>query len=459
LGFLYNSCVTILNSIRIIINTKEFKIRFIKKESKMRIFIKNMLYRLGKKSYSALLAMFFVGQMLPAIGVSSAGMAALQKTQNEQAERYGIDARSMGEIQEQTTSDKYTQSEAHLQIKSVRELLAKEAPEKIVPYLDLISDCLVKEQELKDTHYVFYHTTDNVWRVAQDLYTQLYAHFKNPSGQKIDENFTFLRFENQSGPQAKEFLLNELRENGLVDDNGKARVILLSVNLALFGNIESPSECTWEYFLRERKHQEPDLTTYIKIMDAFGLTHKYVEDLAHLAPLFETKEKTLLQIFVPKNIVDEIGYLAWATGIPAHAETINWVRTNLHNKTYKFKNDPETGEPKAAALWAMSDLAETFKKEQEKNPMFKDLIESVKAGEFSLDKYLKIYRNNPWELPGLNYAQARLIFSSNALLNPASGIQFYRHSSATKEQLKNYSEKLNDLVDKIIAEKEGGQNV
>jgi hypothetical protein len=316
--------------------------------------------------------------------------------------------------------------------------------------MNIFADCLAKEVENADTHYAFYHTTDNEWRLAQDVYTQLYAAF-NPSTPK---DFAFLRFEDISGPKAKDFLVNELRQHGLVDDNGEVRALLLSVNISLFGNTGFPSECTWDYFLKTREHVQPGRDTYDQMMDKFGVSRKYVEELLSLMKLLETKEKTLLQIFVPKHKIDEIGYLAWATGIPAHDEVVNWVRSSVQKKVYpKYKKDPETGKVYAGELWAMWDLADKFQKQQEKDPMFKNLMENVKAGDYSLDKYLKIYCNNPWEIKGINYAQARLIFSPDVLLNPLSGIKIYRYTSMTKQQNSEYSKKLKDIIDKIVATK------
>ena len=355
-------------------------------------------------------------------------------------------------VQAQRTSDRFTQTEAFLQLTRIRDLLSEESSSRYIPYLNIISDCLVKEQELKNSHYAFYHTTDNEWRLAQDVYTQLYIR-QNPLGKKVGETFTFLRFDDFPELNAKEFLVNELKKNGLVNDTGELGAVLLSVNVSLFGNTGRPTSCTWDYFLKEIGHNVPDRKAYEKMMDKFGLTHKYIDQLLSLMKLYDTKENTLLQIFVPQNRIDDIGYLSWSKGMPLHEESIDWIKEYMKKKSWTHKQG------KHVAVWAMEDLAKQFKKEQEKNPLFKDLIESVQAGDFSVDGYLKGYRNKPWKTPDINNTQVRLIFSPDGLLNPAAGIQFYRYATVSKTKLKEYYKRLNEIIDKIITEKEGEENV
>ncbi len=338
------------------------------------------------------------------------------------------------------TSDKYTQTEAFLSLPDMQKLIAKHY--NIKPYQKLIDAIVTNERRYKDNFYVFYHGTDNSWRLPQDLYTQLYAYFNPFELPATSQEFTFLRFEDiSSQPKAKDFLVNELKNNGLVNDHGKMGAILLSVNLSLFGNVGDPSECTWEYFIKTRGHLAPDRKIFEKIMDKFHVTHKYIDELMALTKLYETKEETIIQIFVPKNKIDEIGYLAWVKGLPADEETIAWIESHVKNKAFTKRS------------FAIVDLTDQFKQEQEKNPLFKNLIARAEKGDFSLDSFLNVYRNRPQDIKNINTVSARLIFTPDVLLNPASGVKFFRYSTATPEQLKRYHERLNEVVNKIIAEK------
>src|SRR5690606_13086003 len=288
----------------------------------------------------------------------------------------------------------------------------------------------------------FYHGTDNVWRLPQDLYTTLYAKF-NPSLFTVGvKDFIFLRFGGDyKSIDPQQFLLTELQKNGLINDHGKMGELLFAANLALFGNVGVHRECSWDYFMKSRGHTNPDRTIYEGIMNTFGLTHTYINELMSLVSMYQTKEQTLLQVFVPKNKVDEIGYLAWIKGIPAHEPTMDWVLQSVRSKRF-----PKTQQ-------SIVSLTEVFKNEQEKNPIFKNLIERVKAGDFTLSNFLQAYRNNPISIKNINDVMARLIFTSAVLLNPQSGTKIFRYSTATSQQLQKYYQRLGEIINKIIVNK------
>jgi hypothetical protein len=371
----------------------------------------------------------------------------LGQVQAEQRVKYGVNKKSLAQIQEQTTPDAFTQTTAHLQTKFVKDRMAKASSSDYVPYLNVIFDCLVKEQDLKNSHYAFYHTTANEWRLAQDVFGQAYAR-AHPS-EKI-EDFFFLRFTDFKENSPRNLLLEELKKYGIVDnDQDHLKLVLLSVNLSLFGNIDWKSSSSWDYFINQ-KLDGPSRKIYEIIMDQFGLTHKYIDELMSLVELIKTKENALLQIFIPQNKVDQIGYLAWSLGFPSHQKTIDWVSKHIKKTSGKIGS----GTDRAKAL---KELSGKFKK-NEQNALFKDLLKSVEEGDFSLNAFLKIYRNKPWDIEDIDHAQARLIFTPNGLLNPAADIRFYRYSTTTPEQLREYTQRLNVIMNKIFAEsKKGGK--
>jgi hypothetical protein len=305
---------------------------------------------------------------------------------------------------------------------------------------------IAKEGEYKNDYYVFYHTTANPWRLAQDLHKLLYARFSADSG--IKREFKFLRFsgEHAVNTTPQEFLLNELKTKGLVDDNTETKFLMISVNLALFGNVGFPGECSWEYFIKPQEHAKPIRGVYQDMMGNFGLTDQYIDEIMSLADIYDTQEDTIIQIFVPKNKVDEIGYLAWVKGIPAHSETIDWILKNAKGKSFTKHVKP-----------TMEKLTEDFSQAKEDNPLYDHMIQSIQAGDFSLEAFLKVYRNQPWKLKNINDVSARLLFTPDVLLNPDSGVKYYRYSTATRNQLKEYHKKLDEVVNKLVADKESRQ--
>ncbi len=337
----------------------------------------------------------------------------------------------------QIQSDKFTQSQAHMSLPEIKKLIDTKYNTK--PYQKMIDAIIGREKEFKDDYYVFYHGMKNVWYVPQDLYTRLYFHFKKLPAHLL-QSFVFLRFDGVSFSSVgvQDFLIKKLKENGLVNDHDLTDV-LFSVNLALFGSVGDDPECTWQYFMKARKKIEPDAQTYEKILDMFGLPHKYIDELMKLTKLFDTEEQTIVQIFVPKDTVDQIGYVAWIRGNPAHQKTMDMVLQSLKDK--KFEKSP----------LAMDYYTALFKREQEKNPIFSNLLERVKAGDFTLNYFLKFYRNYPELITDINRYQARLIFTPDVLLNPLSGVKIFRYSAVKADQLQKYQQKFDEVFKKIVA--------
>jgi hypothetical protein len=377
--------------------------------------------------------------------VREKSLAHIQKVEEKRA---GIDNRSLQEIQDLTGPDNYTQTEAYLQQSKLRELVTTEFKHdfEIVRHMGVISRVLAKEAELRKTHRVFYHGIINEWTVWQDTLTKLSNHF-NASAKKSGE-FIFLRTKGGGVDEpTKEFLISQLQANGLVDDNNETRGLLLSTNFSPFGNTGFEGESTWRFFIHAHSHTEPSKEMYEKIMDEFGLSYTYIKELMDLVPMLRSKHEALLQIFIPKTIVDDTAYLAWVTGVPAHDEIISWVRTNVKNKKYT------SGGGKTGEMRALESLKKNFKKEQEKNKTFRDLLETIEKGDYSVNGYLNIYCNKPWELPDLNYSQARLILTNDMLLNPQSGIEMFRYNEIDHKLQEQYEERLDQIIKKIIAAK------
>ena len=345
-------------------------------------------------------------------------------------------------VAEKKGSDKYTQSEAHLSLRHIRELITRTY--NIEPYLNIISSCIAKEGELKKSHYVFYHAHDNVWRAPQDLYRRLYERLE-PIKEKI-KDFVFLRWESPGDLKisARKFIVDQLVNYGLINDNyDETSAILLSANLAIFGNVGFPGECTWEYFINPKSHKNPKPSHFEGILDMFGISHKYVKELINLAYTLRSKEQTLVQIFIPKEIVDYVGYTAFLQGIPADKQTMDWILDHIPKKKHAQFTPYEK---------ALKNIRKIFKTEQDKFPIFKELHERAEKGDFSIDALLKIYRNTPQLIDNINYLQARLVFTKDILMTPDIGIKFFRYDKIPQEKLQKFNQKFDEIVDQMVQE-------
>lgn len=372
--------------------------------------------------------------------------AGISQKKQKRARRDRVDERSIAEVMASSGPDRFTQTEAHLFLQPVRELIQQYyAKNDLAPHLDVVSAAIANEAEYKNTHYAFYNTTPNAWRLAQDVYTRLNAH-ANPNA--IAKDFKFLRFNDEGvNSTPKGFLINELKEKGLVDDNTSTGLLMLSVNFSLFGNVGFPGECSWDYFVHPQGHAEPIRAIYENMMNKFGYSHKYIDELIALAKIYDTKEDTIVQILVPISRIDEIGYLAWVKGIPAHGPTIKEVlrQTGGSKKFLGEKGQKGTKE-------TLEKLAEKFA-QNKNNKLYKDMLEHIEAGDYSLEKFLKVYRNKPWDLKEMNNVTGRLLFTPTVLLNPKSGVKFFRFSTVSHDKLKEYNNKLNSIIKRMIAEK------
>ena len=348
-------------------------------------------------------------------------------------------------VAEKKGPDKYTQSEAHLSLRHIRELITRTY--NIEPYLNIISSCIAKEGELKKSHYVFYHALANVWRVPQDLYRKLYERL-NPLTKKI-EDFEFLRWK-PSGDlkvSAQKFVVDQLVNYGLINDNHPdTAAILLSANLAIFGNVGFAGESTWEYFMTPKSHFKPKPENFKEILDIFGATDEYIDQLRQLSDILYTKEQTLMQIFIPKEIVDYVAYIAFLQGIPADKQTIDWVLEHIPRKLQRRKIFTPYEKP-------LKRIRTIFKTEQDRFPLFKELHERAQEGDFSVSALLEIYRNTPRKIDNINYIQARLVFTKDVLMTPGIGIKYFRYDTISREKMREYNQKLDEIVDQIIQER------
>lgn len=341
--------------------------------------------------------------------------------------------------------ERFTQTQAYFQVPKLTKLVLDKFHSDFEPvqHMDLVSRVMAKEAELRDTHWAFYHGTFNTWSVWQDTYTELFNHFNPSLAQEGDADFIFLRSRGKANVKAQDFLVGTLKEHGLVDDRGETAALLLSVHLSLFGGTSFSGESTWKYVMQQKSHRSPTRESYESVMDEFGVSQQYIDELMKLQDFIDTKQQTLLQIFVPKSIVDDISYLAWTAGIPAHQGSIDWVK----NSKIKATKDS------SSAVNAITALKDTFKNEQEKNPLFKEMLEVAEKGGFSVDDYLTRYCNKPEGLSNMDEVQARLIFTDDILLNPVSGVRMFRHTAMKHDTAKEYKERLRKIIKQIVATK------
>ncbi|HEV2916194.1 MAG TPA: hypothetical protein VGW78_00445 [Candidatus Babeliales bacterium] len=355
-----------------------------------------------------------------------------------------------------------TQSEAHMSVPLIQNMVkALYNLEENPYYQELFNQVVEKERQFNNTHYVFYNAFSNEWRVPQDLYLELYKRL-HPLTINIEDFRTF-RWIPVTHQTPKEFLKREMIEYGLVNDNEpRIKAYLLSTNLALFGNVGFAGECTFEYYLNAKSNTPVSESVFKGILDIFDnpstykegetpILYSFLPEITELnkylvvMPLPNGKEpQTLSQIFIPKNLVDTVAYVAWVQGNPYDEKLVTWVETHIQKR------------PGQAPIFAKSapflqEIRDLFKDVQISHPLFKKILEGIEQGKYNISTILNEYKTTPEYIPGLNNMQARLILSPQYIGNPSANVKIFTYDRLDKDKFAQYNQKLNELADNIVS--------
>lgn len=187
---------------------------------------------------------------------------------------------------------------------------------------EILNQVLAREIELSETYYVFYHGTKIEFLLFQDVL----KYFAQLNKSKPLNDFFLLRIptdEFKRYHSVQQFLHD--MEYDINDNIDPARRYLLSVNPALFGNsIHRQSSSAFCYFLDSKAALL--IKPFMLVADVFafyGLGSIYDKFSSQLYELYELliaheEKKTgiLMQIFIPKVLVNEIAYRSLPHGLP-----------------------------------------------------------------------------------------------------------------------------------------------
>jgi len=312
-----------------------------------------------------------------------------------------------------TNEDKIKYKKSYEVYKSMHGFLQK--------YKWLIDLCKQREKEYAN-YYVFYQSSEVVWAIYQDFLKNLYQLEKKVV---INEPFIFLRDYNSDRwkglPDINTFLDKAIKDQKSIRDKGKEWTLseyyppinkgfLLSTNLSLFGSTNRPNSSTIKYFFKELSSQSISIGVFMA-----NFLSDWIKDpaaLAHLTSVFtllaeevNTKEGLLYQVFIPRNIVDQVAFLSFPRANP-------W---NI------FVGAQESWDPILKRYTKISPI-------------------------------LDMYRNNPEKISEyMDGMEARIIPRNEVFANPLSGIKIFRYSMLNKEKEKAYQLHLL-LVTKYIYE-------
>ncbi len=349
-------------------------------------------------------------------------------------------------------------------------------------FSSFVVDPIEKEFELKDDYYVFYHGQKREFLLIQDLF----ARFNELVRKKALKDFVMLRIPDNDHKQFKnvEQFLGQYKDEmknftGWFDGQDHIYKILLAVNPFLFGNTSMirGGECSFEYFLSSDSIAWVDIFNLAKnIFEHFNLqlNCKYERPIHELMGLLSTYEENktgvLLQIFVPKKIVDEISYRCVPGG-------------KLYHNNIDEKASKDLGKYQKKKKWLSAKFDQyirnnvRFAKHYSKLGFYarcgisleclgkllqhERLIDFIRSSlqplsekcllyshEVFLKSYLNQFSHSSSTYQNIDSMQFRILLDEDVMLNPESGVKIFRYCNET-ELVKKYKRKLDNLFENI----------
>jgi len=342
-----------------------------------------------------------------------------------------------------------TQTEAHLSLPLIRSEVNNWYHLDTMPVFQEFTEKIsTKEQDYLDCCYTFYTGTTNTWITLGDVYKKLYELFH----QTLLSNIRVFKWLPAPKKTTLDLLRSEFAKGGMINDNSVAlKSYLISANLAPWGNVSFPGECTAEYILNAKSNTPLNDRFYLQTLALFGLSEtdaqQFIPELKELptflnVTLKKPKEgswspQTLTQIFIPKAVADKIAYIAWVQGVPFEESLISWVE----NKSKKsFGKAPLY----TATMQALDDIRAEFLKTNGAHPVHTAMLTGIMQNRYIPSKFLELYRHAPHLVPNLNFMQARInLYFDDIEKLRTSGIKMFDYRLTTPEQEKNYQEALN----------------
>lgn len=356
----------------------------------------------------------------------------------------------------------YTQSQAHLMVPAVREKVSAD-PFGFAESKAIIKTIFERERTYNRTHCVFYTAIPKM-HLFQDVTRELYKRKFGAVGELKKDAFQFVRYSYNSQlfntyKDIPDMLEKNISAYGIIDDASSVRNMLLSTNIALFGNAGFQGESTWRFFNTPQEWVQVDKKYLEDCIKSFGYSTHLIDKLMRLNELLKDKHgnmgSDLFQIFVPEDKVNQVGYLSWRYGIPYDEAYLTAVL-----KSQGFSLSITNDDIKKV-------LANFIKQYQAGDRTVNGIAQGLLAkirntspseDQFNLEPFLFTYRTNPNSIAKMiNYAQARLLITNSMLLNPQSGILIYRYSKIAPDVEAHYKRELERIIQQMDLEKESAE--
>lgn len=274
-----------------------------------------------------------------------------------------------------------------------------------------VDNILKAEQDYGKDYYIFYHGQRSEFWLLQEFLKELYTLIKihTPLTQ-----FEFLRSWHSAAQTYEVNKFIDAYEPKLPKDYSDGTAIwndttsdliknMLCVNLSIFGNLTHGGESSFQYFMNNSNASWASIEGILGgIFDNFGFDKSYITQLSAQKTWLSHTNGILLQIFVPKNKVDQYVYLSKAWGTP---------------QRQKFD-----------ATW---------------NP--------TKKRHMKVSTLLEKYIKEPHTMGNFDQLQARILLGRDCMLNPDSGVKIIKYSTESMQAISEYRSAIKLLAGQVFA--------
>ena len=295
-------------------------------------------------------------------------------------------------------------------------------------YLPIVENALQQEILYSKDYWVFYHAHENYLACLHDILKLFYSWGFLRKNQPLPLRFVTKgkypsnldAFLDQTSslykPTHHEGHRNLL--SYMFDKTPEIREQLISVNLALFGNSTALGESTFSYLKFPKCWHDIGIKEILQaIFQELQLPQIFLDKIMQATNTFEdNKQMILLQIFIKKDVVDNVAYWAFPGGSPVTRELLD--------------------------SWD-----ETKKRHTKISPLLAQYVENPQE----LDKYVSLfnYKNiSRYDDLGLDALQARLWLPSNYLYDP-SKTKILRYG-IDMSHYAHYLALLNDIFEEMV---------
>jgi len=428
-----------------------------------------------------------------------------------------------GDAQASSSASSQSQASPHIsQTDSYVQLIAHgKLPDVASIPVELVHQIIGRERAMADTHYVFYNAQAPEIIPLQDILkeTTNWLHIRS-----VAQGFELVRTPERKHDIEEElyaFMTKIFIKHGgnNFDAIPGIREIVLSTNLSLFGNSLEPrltgSSTFYDYFANATSGRSNiDVKNLLdSFAKQFNFNEKFIADLTAIAQqeASETKNGELLQIFIPKNLVDKVAWLSIkgggftsetdvTPGVPGKAvvpimtgetfEEFLEAKNALKEETTSLEaSQPSDDGPPSiekireriqqqrAGIEKAEKAVESYTENIRKKHGIQGQEPWLMMQKSKISHLLELYQKRPQELldrldilrtiqqqtnPAeaaahpldprhvFDELQARLLITTKTLFNPEYGIKIYRYTTIPEGIKQKYDEQIKKVVKEMM---------